>query len=152
MFLCLTGEANYLDQNHLFFDGAFTMHTNTKSHTGAYMIFGKEIVNRSAKTQHINTTSLTEVKVVALYKSMPAIMWTRYFLEGQGCPLKPTTLHQDNTSAMLLELNGRASSSRRTRHMNIRYFFVGDMAKRQHITIHYCPTDEQNSAASATLS
>ena len=26
--------------------------------------------------------------------------------------------------------------------MNIRYFFVGDVAKRQYITINYCPTDE----------
>ena len=26
--------------------------------------------------------------------------------------------------------------------MNIPYFFLGDVAKRQHITIDYCPTDE----------
>ena len=26
--------------------------------------------------------------------------------------------------------------------MNIRYFFVADVAKRKHITIKYCPTDE----------
>ena len=26
--------------------------------------------------------------------------------------------------------------------MNIRYFFVGDVAARKHITIEYCPTDE----------
>ena len=100
------------------------------------------MVDGSAKTQKINTTSSTEAEVVAVYENMPALMWVRYFLEAQGYPLKPTTLHQDNTSAMLLELNGRASSSRRTRHMNIRYFFVGDVAKRQHITIEYCPTDE----------
>ena len=33
-------------------------------------------------------------------------------------------------------------SSKRTRHTNTRYFFVGDVQKRQHITIEYCPTDE----------
>ena len=26
--------------------------------------------------------------------------------------------------------------------MNIRYFFVTDVQKRQHITIEYCPTDD----------
>ena len=26
--------------------------------------------------------------------------------------------------------------------MNIKYFFVVDVQKRQHITIEYCPTDE----------
>jgi hypothetical protein len=142
MFLRLTVEAAYLDQNHWFIDGAFAVHPDMRSHTGAYMTFGKGMVDGSAKTQKIKTTSSTEAEVVAVYENMPALMWVRYFLEAQGYPLKPTTLHQDNTSAMLLELNGRASSSRRTRHMNIRYFFVGDVAKRQHITIEYCPTDE----------
>ena len=106
------------------------------------MTFGKGMVDGSAKTQKINTTSSTEAEVVAVYENMPAIMWVRYFLDKQGYPLKPTKLHQDNTSAMLLETNGRASSSKRTRHMNIRYFLVADVAKRQHVTIEYCPTDE----------
>ena len=106
MFLRLTIEANYFDQNHWFIDRAFTVYPDTKSHLGAYMTFGMGMVEGSAKTQKFNTTSLTETEVVALYENMPAIMWTRYFFEAQGYPLKPTTLHQDNTSAMLLELNG----------------------------------------------
>ena len=28
------------------------------------------------------------------------------------------------------------------RHTNIIYFFIGDVQKRQHIIIEYCPTDE----------
>ena len=51
-------------------------------------------------------------------------------------------MHQDNLSAKLLETNGRGSSSRRTRHINIRYFFVADVHRRKHITLEYCPTDE----------
>ena len=142
MFLRLTVEATYLDQNHWFIDGMFAVHPNMRSHTGAYMTFGKGMVDGSAKTQNINTSTLTETAVVVVYNHMPAIMWVWYFLELQGYPLKPTMLHQENTSAMFLELNRRASSSRCTRHMNIRYFFAGDVAKRQHITIDYCPIDE----------
>ena len=122
------------------------------------------MVDSSAKTQKIKTTSSAEAEVVAVYENMPAIMWVRSFFKAQGSPLKPTTLHQDNTSAMLLELNGQAFSSRRIHTMNIRSFFVGDVAKRQHVTVNYCPTDELiggfftkpvgggGSAASATLS
>ena len=33
-------------------------------------------------------------------------------------------------------------AEKRTMHMNIRCFLVGDMQKRQHIIIEYCPTDE----------
>ena len=51
-------------------------------------------------------------------------------------------LHKDNTSTMLLEVNAWASGSKRTRHMNIIYFLVADVAKRKHVTIEYCPTDE----------
>ena len=78
MFLRLTVKANYLDQNHWFIDEAFTVHPDMKSHTGAYMTFGKGMANGSTKTQKIITTSSTEARVVAVYESMPAIMWTWY--------------------------------------------------------------------------
>ena len=56
--------------------------------------------------------------------------------------MQPSRVHQDNLSSMLLETNGRGSSGKRTRHMNIRYFFVADVCKRGEIVIEYCPTDE----------
>ena len=45
-------------------------------------------------------------------------------------------------STMLLAKNGRKSSGRRTRHINIRYFFVADRVASNEVTIEYCPTDE----------
>jgi hypothetical protein len=41
---------------------------------------------------------------------------------------------------MLLEKNGRGSSSKRTRHINIRYFFVADRVAAGEVKIEYCPT------------
>jgi len=43
-----------------------------------------------------------------------------------------------------MEKNGRASSSKRTRHINIRYFFVADRVQSNEVTIEYCPTGEMN--------
>jgi len=100
------------------------------------------MMNGSSNKQKINTTSSTEAEIVAVHDNMPAILWTRYFLEAQGYPMRPTIIHQDNQSSVLLEKNGRGSSSKRTRHMNIRYFFIADCVKREHITIKHCPTDE----------
>ena len=54
----------------------------------------------------------------------------------------PSDVFQDNQSAMLLEKNGKASSSRRTRHINIRYFFVTDRVAKGEVVIKYCPTKE----------
>ncbi|KAL7527451.1 hypothetical protein ACHAXR_001965 [Thalassiosira sp. AJA248-18] len=75
---------------------------------------------------------------------MTAILWKRYFLDAQGYPLEVSKVHQDNLSAKLLETNGRGSNSKRTRHLNIRYFFVfvADVIVRNHITLEFCPTDE----------
>ena len=56
--------------------------------------------------------------------------------------VKETFVYQDNMSLMLLEKNGRSSSSKRTRHMNIRFFFVKDQVASKEIRIEYCPTKE----------
>ena len=141
-FLRLKIEANRLDQNHWFIDGAFAVHEDMKSHTGAYMTFGKGMVDGMSSAQKINTTSSTEAEVVAVHENMPRILWARYFMEAQGYPMKSSVVHQDNQSAMLLETNGKRSSGKRTRHMNIRYFFVADVQERKQITTEYCPTDE----------
>jgi hypothetical protein len=120
-------EATHLDQNHWFIDGAFAVHKDMKSHTDLYMTFGLGMMDGSCtKQKMINTTSSTQAEVVAVHDNMPSILWTRYFLEAQGYPMRPSMVHQDNKSAMLLETNGRGSSSKQTRHMNIRYFFVAD--------------------------
>ena len=51
-------------------------------------------------------------------------------------------LHQDNTSTILLEKNGRKSARKRTRHLNIRLFYITDQHEKGHIKIKYCPTEE----------
>ena len=73
---------------------------------------------------------------------MPQILWTRYFLEAQGYGVRESVVYQDNQSAMLLEKNGRASSSKRTQFINIRYFFVTDRINAKEISVEYCPTGE----------
>jgi hypothetical protein len=63
-------------------------------------------------------------------------------MEAQGYTVDQSLVAQDNLSAMLLENNGRASSSKRTRHINIRYFFVTDRIKAGEVSVTYCPTDD----------
>ena len=51
-------------------------------------------------------------------------------------------LYQDNMSAILLETNGRASSSKRTKHIKVKYFFIKDKVDQGEITIEHCPTEQ----------
>jgi hypothetical protein len=56
--------------------------------------------------------------------------------------MRPSLIYQDNKSAMLLERNGKASSSKRTKHINVRYFFVKDKIAKGEIELEHCPTEE----------
>jgi len=50
---------------------------------------------------------------------------------------------QDNTSAIQLERYGNRSSTKRTRYIAVRYFYVTDKLQDRTLTaISYCPTKE----------
>jgi hypothetical protein len=70
------------------------------------------------------------------------ILWTKLCLEEQGYDINSNILYQDNKSAILLETNGKKSTRKRTRALNIRYFFLTDQVKKGNVTIVYCPTDD----------
>ena len=72
---------------------------------------------------------------------LPSTIWVQYFLQAQGFPHHHSYFEQDNQSAMRLERNGRASASQRSRHINIRYFFITDRLSTDNITLRYCQTE-----------
>mmetsp|Transcript_13232 Transcript_13232/g.19019 ORF Transcript_13232/g.19019 Transcript_13232/m.19019 type:complete len:254 (+) Transcript_13232:881-1642(+) len=124
-----------------YIDGAHAVHHDMRGHTGAAMTLGKGAVYSSPSKQRINTTSSTETELIGVNDKMGQILWTKYFLEAQGYDV-PTILFQDNKSAMLMEKNGRSSSTKRTRHINIRYFFITDCIQQEKLSVEYCPTDD----------
>ena len=138
----LTLEADDLYLIHWWIDGAFATHRDMRSHTGGAMSLGKGIIYGTSTRQKFNTRSSTEAELVAVDDCMSQILWTRYFLNAQGYNINDCIVYQDNKSAILLEQNGRASSSRRTRHINIRYSFVTDHANCGEIKIKHCLTAE----------
>ena len=49
---------------------------------------------------------------------------------------------QDNTSTIKLLNNGRESPGKRTRHLDIRLFYVKDLVKNKEVEVVYCPTEK----------
>jgi len=139
--LHLTLEPQDLHVYKWWIDGSFAVHPDMRGHTGASMSNGKGSIISMSTRQKLNSRSSTETELISVDDCMGKILWTQNFLESQGYPTKPT-IYQDNQSTMLLEKNGKASSSKRTRHINIRYFFVTDCVKKGKVTIEYCPTKE----------
>ncbi len=56
--------------------------------------------------------------------SLGYILWARYFMQEQDFDMEMLLLFQDNMSAMLPEINGRASSSKCTKQIKVKYFLL----------------------------
>jgi hypothetical protein len=125
-----------------FVDASFAVHPDFKSHTGACATLGTGAPISMSRKQKLNTRSSTEAELVAVDDAINIVLWTRLFLEAQGYKVKTNYLYQDNKSAILLEKNGKKSSSKRTRAINIRYFFVTDQSEKGNVEVEYCPTGE----------
>jgi hypothetical protein len=135
---------NGLSTVEWYIDASFTVHPDFKSHAGASMMFGGGKgcgINNSAK-QKFNTGSSTTSELVGVDHVLPLVMWVPLFLKAQGYPINENIVYQDNQSAILLEKNGRKSSGKRTRALNVRYFMVTDQVKKGHLIVRYCPTDD----------
>jgi hypothetical protein len=105
------------------------------------MSMGTGAAYSTSKKQKLNTKSSTEAELVGIDDVLPQALWTKYFLEAQGYGTT-ALLHQDNQSTIKLSENGKASSGKGTRHINIRYFFIADRIARKEVAIQYCPTKE----------
>jgi hypothetical protein len=115
-------EADNLHIIKWWVDASYAVYPDMKSHTGGMMTLGKGATYGTSTRQKINTKSSTEAELVGVNDVMPQVLWTKYWMEAQGYNIDENTIARDNQSLMLLENNGRASSSKRTRHISIRYF------------------------------
>jgi hypothetical protein len=106
------------------------------------MSLGEGAVISSSRKQKLNVRSSCEGELVGIDDALPTILWTRYFIEGQGYSVEQNILFQDNKSTILLANNGRWSSSKRTKHIKSRYFYIKDKVDLGEVQIDYRPTTE----------
>ena len=106
------------------------------------MTYGTGSPITMSRKQKLNTRSSTEAELVGADDAVNMILWTKLFLEAQGYRIKQNILYQDNKSAILLEKNGKRSSTKQTRALNICYFFLTDQSEKGNLRIEYCPTGD----------
>ena len=109
--LALTLEVDDLHVIKWWVDASFAIHPDMRNHMGGTMLLGKGSAYYTSTRHKINTKSSTEAELVAIDDVMPLILWTQYFLEAQGYEVHENTVFQDNQSTILLERNGKRSSS-----------------------------------------
>ena len=126
----------------MFVDVAYAIHPDFKNHTGWVMIFGKGAAQSGSIKQKLVTRSTCEAKLVGADNASTKILWTKLFMEAQGYKIRENILYQDNKSTILLLNNGKASSEKRTRAIDIRYFFLHDQQQKGNVKVECCPTGE----------
>jgi hypothetical protein len=112
-----------------------------RGQSGAVLVARDCAVLFKSNKQKVNTRSWTETKLIAIDYSLPTIQWTKNFLKEQGYDLD-TKICEDNRSMMLLMKNGRLSSGKRTKHLDIRYFYVKDLIDRGIVKLSHCISEE----------
>ena len=103
-------------------DAAYATHPDMKGQTGATFTMGHGSVYSNSLKQKLVARSSTEAELIGVHDILPQILWTRNFLMSQGYPVQKNIVYQDNMTAMLLENNGRKSTTKRTKHIELWYF------------------------------
>ena len=128
----------------VYVDASYAVHDDRKSHSGYTIAIGKEfhgpIYSRSAKQKHTARSS-TEAELIALDESILQVIWTRNLMIELGYPMKPAIVHQDNQSTMILAEKGM-STSKRTKHIEVRHFYIKEKLDLGEITLVYTPTNQ----------
>jgi hypothetical protein len=138
----LTLCVDNLGQIRWWVDASYNVHEDCKGQTGAVMSLGRGATISFSRKQKLNVRSSCEGELVGVDDAMAWILWCKYFIEAQGYTVEQNVLYQDNKSTILLATNGRWSSSKRTKHIKSRYFFVKDCVDRGELTVEHMPTDK----------
>jgi len=139
--LDLTISCDELSSLTWYIDGSYAVHEDMKGQSGSVLMIGGNTILSKSNKQKINTRSSTETELIAVDDMLPTVQWATLFMKDQGYYLE-TIIKEDNKSAILLMKNGRLSSGKRTKRLDIRYFYVQDLIRRGIVKIEHCRTED----------
>jgi hypothetical protein len=122
-------------------DASYGVHDDGKSHTGLMVSIGAGPISIKSSKQKIVTKSSTEAELISASDEASEALGNRDFLIAQGELDEPAILYQDNMSTIAMINNGSSKSSR-TRHINIRHFWMKERVDMGELSIVYLPTDD----------
>ena len=123
-----------------FIDAAYGVHTDRKSQSGIVISLGGGPVYVSCAKQKLMTKSSHEAELVSLSDGGSQVIWSRNFVIAQGYDLPPVKIGQDNQA--VIHSIQRGVPAERSRHVDIRYFWLKDRAESGEVLIEYVPTED----------
>jgi hypothetical protein len=140
--LRLTLSADSLTNIKWYVDALHQTHDDCKGHMGSLLTFGRGATTSSSNNLKNPSKRSTESENIGLYNKTSDILWTPNFLEAQGYNIFTNIVYQDNMSTLSLAINGYVSSSKRTKHIKAKYFFVHHFHNNHELDLQYCPTEQ----------
>jgi len=122
-------------------DASHAVYDNGRSQGGLAISLGLGVVKARSHKLGLNTKSSCESELVTTSDNVSEVVWVREFLIGQGYNLGPARVRQDNQATIRLLEKGR-SDSKRTKHINTRFFFIHDRIEKGEVVLEYTPTSE----------
>lgn len=114
-------------------------HDNRRSTSGYVCFLSGAAIAWSSKRQPIVTLSTTEAEFVAATACACQVLWLRRIFEHIGLAQKEgTVINCDNMSTIKLSKN--PVMHQRSKHIDVRYFFLRDLVNDGVIELKYCNT------------
>ncbi|GKE72458.1 retrovirus-related pol polyprotein from transposon TNT 1-94 [Tanacetum coccineum] len=112
-----------------------------KSTLGAYQLLGGKLVCRSAKKQQSIAMSSAEAEYVAVAGCYANKLWMKSQLTDYDIIYEKVPIFCNNISFIPISNNPVLHS--RTKHIDIRYYFIRDHILKGEIQLHFIPTQYQ---------
>ena len=135
------GGAN-LSTMRTWIDASFAVHPDMKSHTGGLISYGRGGVGCKSTKQKMTLMSSTHAEMAGVSDYLPNTVWATKFMTEQGYAPQESFLEQDNESAIKLEVNGRTSAGTKSRHLDIRFFWIKETLEILGIKTRHCHTSK----------
>ena len=110
-----------------------------KSNSG-YMCYLGGTVSWTCRKQNCVSLSSTEAEYIALAETCQEVIWLRSLCEDFDIECETTVVNVDNQSCVKMCQNEKFS--KRTKHVDTKYHFTGDLKEKGIVDFVYCPTDE----------
>ena len=133
--------AKDLHKMQTFIDSSHAVHENMRGHTGGVTTFGTGVLGVKSSKQKMNSRSSMETEVIGNSEYLPCNIWFEYFMGAQGYNLTSNILWQDNEAAERMAKGGRLACSSKSKHIDVKFFWIHDRVKQGKIDVRHCPTD-----------
>jgi len=129
-------------QPHGYVDSDYAGYRDTRRSTEENIfIVASEPVFWKCKRQDIVALSTVKAEFMAFSKATTQALWiSKYFDEVRLPVTKPLTIYADYSSSISNSLNDK--NHHRTKHIDVRYYFIKEHTKKGNVIFHYTPTTQ----------